>query len=252
MSKTAPALLSLIIAAAAAGPAGAETGTPHWGYEGTGDPSVWSELSPDYAACGAGAEQSPIDIRSGAAIAAAFAPVEISWSAFTPEVVNNGHTIQVNTGGAGGFAEVDGVRYDLLQYHFHALSEHTIDGRHSALEVHFVHKSDAGDLLVVGALIEEGAENPALAKLWPLMPATEGDAAGTDDVDPLALVPASGDSYRYAGSLTTPPCSEIVTWNVMVDPITASEAQIATFTELYPNNFRPVQALGRRFVLTSR
>ena len=252
MFRSATSILALTISAAMAAPAAAETDKPHWGYEGAGDPSVWSELSPEYAACGAGTEQSPIDIHAADAIAAEFAPVEINWNSFTPEVVNNGHTIQVNTDGEGGFANVNGVRYDLLQYHFHAASEHTIDGEHGALEVHFVHKSEAGDLLVVGALIEEGEENPALAKLWPLMPGDEGAATGTSAVDPLALVPGNGDAYRYAGSLTTPPCTEIVTWNVMVDSITASEAQIAAFAELYPNNNRPVQPLGRRFVLTSR
>ena len=251
MFRSTTSVLALSLAAGIAVPAAAEEGKAHWGYEGAGDPSVWSELSPDFAACGAGTEQSPIDIHSDDAIAAEFAPVEINWTGFTPEVVNNGHTIQVNTNGQGGFASVDGVRYDLLQYHFHAASEHTVDGEHGALEVHFVHKSDAGDLLVVGALIEEGDENAALAEIWPLMPAEEGSAAGTRAVDPLALVPDNGDAYRYAGSLTTPPCTEIVTWNVMVDSITASEAQIAAFTELYPHNNRPVQPLGRRFVLTS-
>ena len=176
MFRSATSILALTISAAMAAPAAAETGKPHWGYEGAGDPSVWSELSPEYAACGAGTEQSPIDIHAADAIAAEFAPVEINWNSFTPEVVNNGHTIQVNTDGEGGFANVNGVRYDLLQYHFHAASEHTIDGEHGALEVHFVHKSEAGDLLVVGALIEEGEENPALAKLWPLMPGDEGAA----------------------------------------------------------------------------
>ena len=251
MFKTSTSAFALMLAVGLSGVAGAESGKVHWGYEGEGDPSVWSELSPDFAACGAGAEQSPIDIPTDEAIAAEFEPVAISWNAFTPEVVNNGHTIQINTNGQGGFAEVAGVRYDLLQYHFHAASEHTIDGEHGALEVHFVHKSDAGDLLVVGALIEEGEENPALSKLWPLAPGEEGSAMGASAVDPLALVPDDGDAYRYAGSLTTPPCTEIVTWNVMVAPITASEAQIAAFTELYPHNNRPVQPLGRRFVLVS-
>ena len=251
MFRSTHTAIALALAAGIAAPAVAETGKPHWGYEGTGDPSVWSELSPDYAACGAGTEQSPIDIHSDDAIAAEFTPAEISWTSFIPEVVNNGHTVQVNTNGQGGYAQLADTRYHLLQYHFHAASEHTVDGEHSALEVHFVHKSDAGDLLVVGALIEEGEENPALAALWPLMPGEEGTATGTDAVDPLTLVPDGGEAYRYAGSLTTPPCSEIVTWNVMVDPITASEAQIAAFVELYPNNNRPVQPTGRRFVLVS-
>ena len=249
-SSTSVITLSLIVGLSTA--ARADSTRVHWGYGGEADPSVWSELSPEFAACGVGREQSPIDIDTDSVVHAALEPVQLDWQPFTPEVVNNGHTIQVNANGAGGYAELGGRRYELLQYHFHHLSEHTIDGKHGQMEVHFVHKSDRGDLLVVGALIEPGTENQALAELWPLIPAEEGSMSSPLAVDPRNLIPAGLDTYRYAGSLTTPPCSEIVTWQVMVEPITASDEQIAMFAELYPNNHRPVQPLGRRYILTSR
>lgn len=244
---TAAATLALAVCATAA-----SAGEPHWGYpSGHDDPAHWGALSDDFAACsGAGHEQSPIDIRPAAAVPARIAPVELHWTAFTPEVVNNGHTVQVNANGAGGYAVLDGTRYDLLQLHFHHVSEHTIDGRHSPMEVHLVGRSEGDRLLVVGAMIEPGAESPVLAAVWPLIPAAGAAAAGTGTIDPAALVPAGGASFRYAGSLTTPPCSEIVTWNVMANPITASEAQIAAFATLFPDNYRPTQDLARRFVLT--
>ncbi|MGI9331798.1 MAG: carbonic anhydrase family protein, partial [Gammaproteobacteria bacterium] len=97
----------------------AEGGKSHWDYSGKADPSVWSELSPKYAACGGGAEQSPIDIKTAEVVEAKFQPVKVNWQPFTPEVVNNGHTVQTNTNGQGGFAEVAGIRYQLLQFHFH-------------------------------------------------------------------------------------------------------------------------------------
>lgn len=120
------------------------------------------------------------------------------------------------------------------------------------MEVHFVHQSEAGDLLVIGALINAGDANPALTTLWPLIPAARGTATSVATVDPLALIPDELEAYRYAGSLTTPPCSEVVTWNVMAEPITASQQQIDAVAAIYPSNFRPIQHVGRRFVLASK
>ena len=80
-------------------------------------------------------------------------------------------------------------------------------------------------------------------------PASARSATLEAPVDPAALVPAGGGAFRYQGSLTTPPCSEIVSWVVLMEPVAASAAQIARFAELFPGNARPVQPLRRRFVL---
>ena len=223
---------------------------PHWGYSGKADPSVWGELSDDYKTCSGGVQQSPIDIKKSDALKSPAPKVSVKWQAFKPEVFNNGHTIQVNANGAGGYAELDGKRYQLMQYHFHHLSEHTVDGKHAKMEVHFVHQSEAGDLLVIGAMIEEGDANAAIADVWSRIPAAGEKVAGASALDPAAMIPAKQDAFRYKGSLTTPPCSEIVTWHVMADPITASPDQIAAFAALYPNNFRPIQGTNRRYVLS--
>ena len=90
---------------------------------------------------------------------------------------NNGHTIQI-TYDQGNSIEVGGKKYDLLQFHFHALSEHTIDGAHGDMEVHFVHKSADGALAVVGALIHGGAENAAYAPVMSNLPAKESACQG--------------------------------------------------------------------------
>lgn len=222
----------------------------HWGYSGKADPSVWAELSDEYKVCGAGVQQSPIDIKTSDTFAAQAAKLSVKWQAFTPEVFNNGHTIQVNANGAGGYAELGGKRYQLLQYHFHHLSEHTVGGKHAKMEVHFVHQSEAGDLLVIGALIGEGDANPAMADVWSQIPAVGEKATGSSTVDPGAMIPAKQDAFRYKGSLTTPPCSEVVTWHVMAEPITAGANQIAAFAALYPNNYRPVQNRNRRYILS--
>jgi carbonic anhydrase len=224
---------------------------PHWGYEGAEDPTHWGELADEYKECAAGQEQSPIDIVESSAIEAEFSPVEIHWQPFTPTIIDNGHTIQVNTSGQGGYAEVNGVRYTLAQFHFHHQSEHTLDGHHAPLEVHFVHQSEAGDLLVLGVLMEEGETNAPLSAVEAVWPASGSEFAGSEMLDPSGMLPDETDSYRYQGSLTTPPCSQIVTWNVFAEPIEVSPEQVAVFAEHYANNARPVQPLNRRFLLRS-
>ena len=65
-------------------------------------------------------------------------------------------------------------------------------------------------------------------------------------LDPAALLPVRRTSWRYQGSLTTPPCTEGVAWVVLAEPLTLSAAQIDAFGAIYPNNRRPVQPLGER------
>lgn len=222
----------------------------HWSYEGEEGPSHWGELGGDNAVCAAGQQQSPIDLVSDAAIATDAPGLTVHWTPFTPSVANNGHTIQVNAAG-GGHVELGAVRYDLLQFHFHHLSEHTIDGAHAPMEVHFVHRSEAGDLLVLGVMLQPGDENMAISAVWDLIPDAGAEAAGQVAIDPSGLLPDDHHAFRYAGSLTTPPCSEIVTWNVYAAPAELSQAQIDAFAARYPHNARPLQAANRRFVLSA-
>lgn len=222
-------------------------GGAHWSYAGDTGPEHWGGLAPEYATCATGARQSPVDIPAGATVS----PADIAF-AYQPSalaIVNNGHTVQANYD-AGSAITVDGVRYDLLQLHFHASSEHALAGRHAPMEAHFVHKSAAGDLAVIGVMLTSGAENPAYAALLQNLPQSAGDSATVAgaSLDAGQMLPARRGYYRYAGSLTTPPCTEGVKWFVMADPVELSDAQIAAFTALYPANERPLQALnGRAF-----
>lgn len=221
-----------------------------WTYDGEAGPDRWGDLASAFELCALGAEQSPIDLVHAAAIATAGRSVEIVWTPFVPEIVDNGHTLQVNTDGEGGFAAMDGVRYDLLQFHFHHQSEHAIDGARSPLEVHFVHQSEAGNLLVLGVMMQAGEENPVFAAVQAAWPEMVGSSlAGTDRLDASGLLPDDAAAFHYHGSLTTPPCSQIAFWNVFAQPIEVSQAQIAAFAARYPNNSRPLQPLNRRFVL---
>ena len=148
---------------------------------------------------------------------------------------------------AGGIT-IEGKRYKLAQFHFHAPSEHTLDGVAAPLELHLVHKSDDGNLAVLGILIKEGVENAALAPVFANIPAekTEEPVEVEGSLDVMALLPENRITFRYNGSLTTPPCTEGVLWKVFVDGIEASKEQIAAYTAVYSDSARQVQPLNER------
>jgi len=230
---------------------------PHWSYEGAEDPSHWAALAPGFALCGSGHQQSPIDIVTAAATplpagAAGFEAARLETAdtrAVPVDVVNNGHTIQVDAVGSDALV-IGNERYVLQQFHFHTPSEHTVDGRSYPLEVHFVHRTAGGKLAVVGMLFEEGKENAALTPFWSRLPKSAGPPVdlGKGGVDIRQILPARLDVYRYAGSLTTPPCSEGVNWLVLKEHSTASSAQIEAFRALMRHDNRPVQPVNGRAV----
>ncbi len=220
----------------------------HWGYSGAEGPAQWGSLSPEYQTCGTGMNQSPIDLA--APVEADLAPLTLSYAKGGSEVVNNGHTVQVNYQ-PGSTLTVDGHRFTLKQFHFHAPSENHIGGKSFPMEAHLVHADDAGHLAVVAVMFEEAAANPTLEKVWAKMPAKAGQKnALANAVSVEGILPANRDYYRFNGSLTTPPCSEGVLWLVMKTPVTASAEQIEHFrhTMHHPNN-RPVQPLNARAVM---
>lgn len=230
---------------------------PHWDYGTEHGPATWASLSPEFAACGAGLKQSPVDLTKAATaevheLRTSYSPAQlrIIRHEHVADGINNGHTVQVNYAGADALTLGDEV-FPLVQYHFHAPSEHTVDGRHYPMEMHLVHKSAGGKLAVLGVLVEEGAENGAFAPVWANLPAEKGKefhlAHVTVDTD--ALLPKDRSTWRYDGSLTTPPCTEGVQWIVFRKPVQLSTAQIAAFKAIHDGNNRPVQPLNGRVLL---
>ncbi len=136
----------------------------------------------------------------------------------------------------------------MAQFHFHAGSEHMLNGKRFPLEVHLVHLSDANEIAVVGVWFEEGEENVLLKKIYEKIPDEANETLSESlEIDVNNMLPKERSYYHYGGSLTTPPCSEGVMWFVMKNPITASKEQIERFTKFMPaNNYRPVQALNER------
>lgn len=225
-------------------------GHAHWGYEGKAGAAHWGSLEPGFALCKDGKAQSPINIVTTQAAKAALTPIGIGYQATAGEVINNGHTIQVNLNDAGN-ASFGHSPYKLLQFHFHSPSEEQIDGKHFPMVAHFVHKNAEGKLAVVAVLFKQGKENTALKAVFNQLPAHEGDKVALASIDPAAVLPESLDYYGFEGSLTTPPCSEGVRWQVLKTPMELSAAQISAFKKLYKMNARPVQPLHGRKIQVS-
>ena len=217
---------------------------PHWGYEGVMGPDNWGK---EFPTCGKGKSQSPLNIKSP--FVKGRISVTADYKAGPLRILNNGHTIQVNVK-PGSKLRIDGVPHDLLQFHFHRPSEEHIDGKPSAMVIHFVHKNAAGKLAVLGVLLKEGNENPGIKTLWANAPATEGPEVVLEDVsfNPGNLLPREFDFFSYEGSLTTPPCTEGVRFFILKTPVNISKEQISGFP--FKMNARPVQPQNGR-VITS-
>lgn len=215
----------------------------HWSYEGAEGPEFWGQLDSAYGACSAGVSQSPVNLTGQTS--KALTNIEFHYQPSALKILNNGHTVQANYD-AGSYIVIGGVRYDLLQFHLHAPSEHKLNGKTYAAELHLVHKSAAGQLAVVGVFLDNTApaDNPAFTPVFGHLPTTntpETAIAGVT-VNAAALLPTQQTTYRYSGSLTTPPCTEGVAWNVMTTPVTVSAAQLTAFSSLFPDgDARPVQ-----------
>ena len=226
----------------------------HWGYsdeDGHVPPEDWALHWPD---CG-GDQQSPVDLQDEAVVSGPVAVLGLGWGESTVEIENNGHTMKW-TVDEGSVFSLDGASYELVQFHFHAGSEHWIGGVPYPMEVHFVHEHvETGALLVLGILFTVGEESPFLDSIgWGAMPAEEGEIYIAEDA-PYALaeaIPADWYDFpgvlTYDGSLTTPPCTQGVQWVILGNFHSASEEQLDSFLVHYDGNARPVQPLSGRTV----
>lgn len=216
-------------------------------YEGACGPENWANLSPEYRLCGDGLRQSPINLYR--AKDSALPALKIDYKATPLTILNNGHAIQVNYA-SGSTLTVGRTKYRLLQFHFHTPSEHLKDGRSFPMEAHLVHVDDFGNLAVLGLFMREGeTTNAFLRPIFDNLPRTEGevDVAGVN-VNVANFLPRQRGYYSYSGSLTTPPCSEGVTWMVLEDSVTVSRAQLEQFRAVIELNARPEQPLNGRTI----
>jgi carbonic anhydrase len=221
-----------------------------WDYSESLGPAHWGDLKPEFAACRDGHRQSPIDIRGTKKTE--LPAIEFHLKPSPLDIVDNGHTIMI-TYAPGSFIRVGGKQYELKQFHFHRPSEQKIEGHAFEMEVHLVFADAGGSLAVVAVLLDKGNDNSLVHELWNDLPKEKEKKVLLENVqiDVSKLLPANRDYYTFSGSLTTPPCSEDVTWFVLKQPVTISDAEIEQFAKLYRNDARPTQPLNSRMILES-
>ena len=222
-------------------------GKSHWGYSGHQGPENWAKLSADNYPC-SGKNQSPVNLSGF--VESQLSPIVFNYNNGGHEILNNGHTVQVNYE-KGSNIKIDDNTFNLLQFHFHAPSENHINGKSYPLEAHLVHADKNGNLAVVAIMFAAGSENKELKKAWSMMPKHAGDKyALSITIDINQILPKQRDYYRFNGSLTTPPCSEGVRWLVMKQVVTVSKKQIDAFKHVLhePNN-RPLQPINARIII---
>jgi carbonic anhydrase len=236
-------------AAAAAILAAAPKHGTQWAYEGELGPANWSKINVDWAKCGAGNRQSPIDIRDGIKVNLEQIGFDYHPSSFNE--INNGHTINVTVGG-GNFITVGNETYELQGFHFHRPSEERINGKGTEMVMHLVHKSYDGRIAIIAVLLERGQPHKLMQTVWDNLPLEKNElVAPSVVINPLDALPEKREYFTYMGSLTEPPCTEGVLWLVFKQPRQASPAQMALFSRLYPLNARPVQSLAGRMIKES-
>jgi carbonic anhydrase len=253
-----PALAALLLGVAALAPGQStvqstaqttpSTGAP-WDYEGKRGALTWGKLDPAYRACSQGHEQSPVDIR-GARLNKALQPIEFHYISGPVTLENNGKTVIVHVD-PGSYIVANGVRYDLVQFHFHHPAEEAVKGKLTDMDVHLLHRSADGKQAVIAIRLSEDRTTPpnaVLAELWPSLPTRIGQTAKvTDMINPAGFLPADRGYWTYMGSLTIPPCTEGVRWFIFEDEVSLSRDQLRAFANLFKVNSRPLQDLhGRR------
>jgi len=246
--------LAVVLAAAFAGAAGlcAAAGKEPWSYSGPTGPTKWGTLEKNFAVCKTGELQSPIDIPDAKVRKGDIPAMLFNYKPSPLKIIDNGHTIEVDYE-PGSYVSVDGKLYNLVQFHFHKPSEEKVNGKGHEMVVHLVHQTNDGKLGVIAVFLDPGRENPLIKTLWNNLPQTKDseNVVANVKINALELLPQNKGYYTYTGSLTTPPCSEDVTWFVLMTPVQVSADQIARFGRLYPMNARPVQPLNDRDIMGS-
>jgi carbonic anhydrase len=221
----------------------------NWAYSGSNGPDHWAGLSPAFKTCDTGKRQSPVDIDA-VITNGKLLPLRFHYKPDDVLIKNDGHTIRGDVP-QGSYIEIEGERFDLAHFHFHAPSEHKVSGIPYDLELHYVHKNADGHTAILSILFEEGAEHRALNKIWNVMPLKKGSYDEPVDIDPAAFLPERRLYYTYVGSLTEPPCTEGVRWFVLTTPLHISPKQVDRFVNVAKFNARPVQPLSGRKVQKS-
>ncbi|KAG2488581.1 hypothetical protein HYH03_012900 [Edaphochlamys debaryana] len=158
------------------------------------------------------------------------------------EVINNGHTIQIEWLYAYDsnvqIAVPVNPNENTTSIPFWSCAPMTRPSKYYPLEMHIVHRvydlpsCSAGCLTVTGILFNlvAGSDNPLLSAIWDNMPMREGQINYLPEGAAIRLekffpAPEDREYVAYSGSLTTPPCSEGLLWQVITKPQPISPKQ---------------------------
>ena len=238
----------------------AEEKKQFFGYEGAAGPADWDDLAEllkiDPYFCREGKHQSPIDLKNIPELNVPYPKLKnlaIDYSSTPIGIINNGHTIHLSYD-SGSKVKWENKTFELIQFHFHSPSEHTINQRQYDMEMHLVHKSQDQKFLVLGILMKMGKHNSHIQKIWDRIPSIQNkEVVYQDDLFNVEeLLPSKKEFFYYSGSLTTPPCLENVNWFIMKTVIEVSSDQILFFKNFINNNARPTQKLNNRLIKNVR
>lgn len=220
----------------------------HWGYDGDDSPENWAKLTSDYQMCALGKNQSPVNISH--TVHVKINNLKVHYDSLSGNIVNNGHTIQINNENPSNYIIINKEKYTLIQFHFHAPSENQINSKSYPMEAHFVHQNDKGELLVMAIMVDEGKQNMNTEELLTVLNPQENMPTRLNDIKISGLIPKTTHYYRFSGSLTTPPCTEGIVWVVLKKPATFSKTEIEKFEQVFKHhNNRPIQPLFGRLII---
>jgi carbonic anhydrase len=222
-------------------------GKATFSYSGDAGPGFWDEINSTCATTST-SRQSPINIDEPR-VDFSLTPLDTQLEKTSFTLTNTGHTV-VATPETAGTLYLNGTTFTLLQFHFHTLSEHTIKGERSVMELHAVFEDADGHYAVIGVLYRIGSPNPFLAKILSagLPEKTTSSEVTVKNLDLTTAFTDLSRYYTYSGSLTTPPCSETVTWLLLRNQSELSASQFQEFRKVLGNDFRPLQAKNGRAV----
>jgi len=219
----------------------------HWAYLGVESPSHWAMLSKEYMTCETGTRQSPINITM-THHGDHHQKLVFHYQTSQLHEMNNGHTIQISHV-SNCRVDLNDRNYQLRQFHFHAPSEHHIEGQAFPMEMHLVHQGETGHILVIAVMMKTDATQPVLSKLWKWLPEQlEQEVSFPLELSLTNVLPTKTHHYAYSGSLTTPPCTEGVQWIVLKEPMHVTQQDVDQFVQIIGHNARPVRPLRDRHI----
>ncbi|KAJ0970337.1 hypothetical protein J5N97_023214 [Dioscorea zingiberensis] len=217
-------------------------------------PEHWGEIHEEWEACNKGDMQSPIDlVKERVRVVPTLGRLKRSYKPSNATIKNRGHDIMLEWEGDAGSLWINGSEFLLKQCHWHSPSEHSVNGKRFALEAHLVHQSTDGKIAVVGIMYKIGRPDSFLKELEDRINeigVTRENGIEVGKVDPRHVKIGSRKYHRYMGSLTTPPCTEGVTWTIVNKVRTASRAQLKLLRDAVHDdakkNARPKQEINER------